>query len=231
VRRGPELKTNTDLIAHEKLSIALTKLEKSIPIISEEDHRSLIDPRPSHYWIIDPIDGTASFINGYSGYVVQVALIEDKQPVLAAIYAPSLRQMYLAKHKQGATMNGNPICISKNKRRRILIDNYPSPKDKVFHVYNELKCTGYLESGSISLKICRVADGSADIFFKGVSVRDWDIAAPHLILEEAGGVLTLPNGETYNYWGPYEKKGILATNSPVLADKFHHWFTEQEIVD
>jgi 3'-phosphoadenosine 5'-phosphosulfate (PAPS) 3'-phosphatase len=76
----------------------------------------------------------------------------------------------------------------------------------------------YVECGSIALKICRVADGTADLFVKDVVVRDWDLAPAHLVLLAAGGILTDFRGEAIVYRGGMEKYGLVATASQDLAD-------------
>ena len=67
------------------------------------------------------------------------------------------------------------------------------------------------------MKICRIADKSADLFAKTVTVRDWDIAAPELILKEAGGVLLTSDGDEFIYNHSYEKKGVIAASSEQLS--------------
>ena len=91
-----ELKTEADKYAHNLLVDALIKLEE-IPIISEEDPASHVSHRPDRYWIIDPIDGTRSLVDGFPGWVTQVALVVHGQAVSAVIYAPDLDLLYVAK--------------------------------------------------------------------------------------------------------------------------------------
>ena len=66
-------------------------------------------------------------------------------------------------------------------------DNYPKAKGIAAEIACDLDIQGYLESGSIGLKICRVAEGKAHLFVKDIELYDWDVAAPHLILRESGG--------------------------------------------
>ena len=87
------LKTNIDQISHEFIIEKLNLLSR-LPIISEEDPISISKPRPNKYWIIDPIDGTRSLVNGYQTYVCQVALIENAMPILYVVYEPALYNFY-----------------------------------------------------------------------------------------------------------------------------------------
>lgn len=222
---GAQLKTEADREAHQALSIALTEL-LDVPVLSEEDPESHEETRPAKYWLIDPIDGTASLAGGFDGFVTQAALMENGAPVLAAAYAPALDWMYAAEKGGGAFLNGERIQVSQDESRLILVDNYPEPRATAAEMMEKLSCTGYLESGSISLKILRVADGSADLFFKDVVVRDWDVGAPVLILEEAGGTFTTVDGHSYPFRGNLEKQGLIAARSPGLCRKTSAYLAE-----
>ncbi len=216
--QGAQLKTEADREAHYALSSALIAL-RELPVLSEEDPASHTDPRPDRYWLIDPIDGTASLAGGFDGFVTQAALMENGEPVLASVYAPALDRLYSSEKGGGAFCNGEPIHVSTDENRLILVDNYPEPRGTAIQMMVDLACTGYMESGSISLKICRVADGSADLFFKDIVVRDWDVGAPMLILQEAGGVFTMVDGKPYPFGGDLEKTGLIAARDPGLCQK------------
>jgi 3'(2'), 5'-bisphosphate nucleotidase len=212
-----QFKAHADLIANECLKNELKQIV-DIPIVSEEDISSQSTDRPAQYWLIDPIDGTASFSQGFSGFVCQAALIKDGQPWLASVYAPALRLLYLAELGKGSTVNSQLICVKPlNRRQLTLIDNYPEPRGVSERLFRDFQCANYIESGSIGLKICLVAQGKADIFVKDVFVRDWDVAAPHLVLLEAGGVLHQFGGQSFDYKGGYEKKGLIVTSTPALS--------------
>jgi len=213
---GAQLKTEADREAHQALSAALIGL-LDIPVLSEEDPASHAEWRPERYWLIDPIDGTASLAGGFSGFVTQAALMETGEPVLAAVYAPALDRMYSAEKGGGAFCNGERIHVFADENRLILVDNYPEPRGTAAEMMKKLSCTDYLESGSISLKICRVADGSADLFFKDIVVRDWDVGAPWLILTEAGGVFTTVDGQPYPFSGSLEKSGLIAARNSEIC--------------
>ncbi|MFC4313396.1 inositol monophosphatase family protein [Steroidobacter flavus] len=214
--QGTQFKAVADTIADECMRAGLLRIA-DIPVVSEEDLASQSLERPKRYWLIDPIDGTASFVHGFSGFVCQAALIEDGQAVLAAVHAPALENTYAAQRGKGATLNGRPITTRKADRDDvILVDNYPEPRGLAARVFRDLPCSKYLESGSIGLKICLVAQGAADLFAKDVPLRDWDVAAPQLILSEAGGVLRRFDGEAFVLAGPFEKLGLIAAASPAL---------------
>lgn len=216
---GTQYKAEADLIADAALRRELKEIA-DIEIVSEEDVKSQSRLRPHEYWLIDPIDGTASFVQGYAGFVCQVALMQDGRPQLAGVFAPALDKLFIAGRGKGATLNGESIRVrATNLSQLVLVDNYPEPRGLAEKLFQDLQCAEYLESGSIGLKICLVAEGVADIFVKDVTVRDWDIAAPHLILEEAGGFLTQHKGVSFNYVGDYERQGLVAVSSIELQKK------------
>ncbi|MEZ9645217.1 3'(2'),5'-bisphosphate nucleotidase CysQ [Vibrio sp. 10N.261.52.C2] len=223
---GTQFKAKADLMAHDFLVKELAKISSSIPVVSEEDESTLVGGRPSTYWLIDPIDGTASYIGGFSGYVSQVALMEHGQPILAAIYAPELGLLYSGKQGQGAKLNGEPLEQLTHRSSRILIDNYPEPRGFSHKAYEGLNCDKYIESGSLGLKLLRVADGTADVFVKDVIVRDWDLAPAELILREVGGVLTDIQGEWNKYEGSYEVEGIVCTRNHELHCEVFDWLKD-----
>jgi 3'(2'), 5'-bisphosphate nucleotidase len=215
-----QLKSEADLIAETLIMQGLRALAPSLPVVSEEDLSSHAVDRSARYWMVDPIDGTASFCGGYTGFVTQIALMEGARPVLGVVYGPALDLMYLAEQGGGASANGSKLTLDWLGGDVVLTDNYPEPRGIAKLLYEELPCASYLESGSIGLKICRVADGQADLFVKDVTVRDWDLAPGCLILQEARGVLVDLHGRGIDYGGCMEQSGgLIAAASQSLADR------------
>jgi len=103
----------------------------------------------------------------------------------------------------------------------IFIDNYPEPIPEIQLLMNKNPYSRYLECGSIGLKICRVAEGQANIFFKNVVLKDWDLVPPGLIIQEAGGSLldTQGNAKTFFQNKNYEHSGVIAVSDPKIARK------------
>lgn len=224
VWNGSQYKAKADQMAHNALSVRLRKACPTMDIVSEEDVDSYNRKRPERYWLIDPIDGTASFINGYHGFVTQIALMSRGRPVLSVVYAPLLDALYYAERGCGSFLNGERLHLSVTSDPKILIDNYPEPRGVAAVLYNDLHFMKYIECGSIALKICKVADGTADVFFKDVAVRDWDIAAPQLVLEEAGGVMKDNKGKVIIYDGDCEHSGIIAAVSDDACTRVISWY-------
>lgn len=224
---GSQFKAKADQVAHEMLSEGLRRIEPSIPIISEEDSSSHAERRPDRYWLIDPIDGTASFAEGYAGFVTQAALVIAHRPLMGVVYAPVMDILYHAERGKGAFLNNGRLLCAPKGRMETLIDNYPEPLGITFAAFNNLKFKRYVECGSISLKICRVADGTADIFFKDILVRTWDLAAPQVILEEAGGFLKDIQGCDIDYAASFEKAGVVAAGNEDSVMRLINWYAKR----
>lgn len=220
---GAQYKAEVDVMAHKYLCHELHRLMPDIPVLSEEEPETFKHERPVRYWLIDPIDGTASFVQGFDGFVTQIALIDNNVPMIAAVYAPVFEELFIAERGRGAYCNERQLLIHNSTVFRSIIDNYPEPQGICKRIYNDFAIDNYIESGSIALKICRIADKTADLFVKDVVVRDWDLAAPHLILEEAGGWITYLDGESLHYRGSVEHNGIIASSSKDKCEKIVKW--------
>lgn len=219
VWEGGQFKAAADRMAHTALRDRLARLDRSVPVLSEEDPDSLTGPRPRRYWLIDPIDGTASYAHGYPGYVTQAALMAEEQPVLAAVHAPEADVCYTAERGIGAWANGRPLprLAAVPPGSGVLIDNTAEPRGLARSAYRRFGYTRYRECGSIALKLCAVAEGSAHLFLKDVPVRDWDVAAPHLLLDQTGGALLRLDGSPFGYRGGFEHSGLIAASAPRTA--------------
>lgn len=213
------LKTNIDQIAHDFIIEKLNLLSR-LPVVSEEDPISISKPRPNKYWIIDPIDGTRSLVNGYQTYVCQIALIENAMPIMSVVYEPALNNFYHSIKGRGSYKNDQKLNSNPQKLPDSIIDNYPEPISSIKKLIKTTSISKYLECGSIALKMCRVADRSADLFLKKTRVFDWDIAPAALIVQEMGGVVKTLSGKQIIYEGNFKKDNLL-----VSANQSIHEYT------
>lgn len=211
-----DFKTQADARAHEFLFESLTKLYPGVPVLSEEAEWDGI--RPDSYWLIDPIDGTASWYEGFPGFATQAAFIEAGQVIYGIVCAPALGSVWDGLSGKGAWRNGIVMPKLKRSSRLLVCDNYPEPRRASKMVVENLPSTGYVESGSLGVKCCLIADGTADLFVKDVVTRDWDIAPAAPILAEVGAILSLPDGAQYEFYGAMEKpSGVLVARDAELA--------------
>ncbi len=196
--------TQADLISNQVINDSLIKLNKDIPILSEE---SLIDwsirKNWETYWLVDPLDGTKEFINENDEFTVNIALIEKHRPVLGVIYAPVYKVIYFS-FKNGGSYKLN---IEKDKKINNYFEHSIKLKTATKSINDSLKVicskshpndefekwiaknvTKYelIKKGS-SLKFCNIAEGTADLYPRFKPTSEWDIAAGHLIIIEAGG--------------------------------------------
>jgi len=201
-----DFKTEADRRAHDYINRGLSHLFPGVPIVSEED---LIhsDIRPEKYWLIDPIDGTASWYHGFDGFVSQAALIVNGRPIFGVIHSPRMNATWSAELGKGAFLNGALLSKLTTHNRMIFVDNTPRAHGVTKKLMDLLNTVDYLECGSMGLKAVLVADGTVDAFVKDVVVRDWDLAPVDVILGEVGGAISLLNGTPYMYSGGYEKVG------------------------
>jgi len=209
---GSQFKAAADVLAHDFLTAELGSA-LSLPIVSEEDEKNLHEQFVD-YVVIDPIDGTASFANGFNGWVTQAAVIQNKKVVSSAIFAPDLDEFYSAEKDQGCTFNGKVAPVPGSVGLESIIDNYPEPRGMTREIFSLLGLSQYIECGSIALKICRVATGEADLFIKNMWPRDWDLAAPLLVAQETGIYLRDWYGEKYDLGKPGRRHaGVIAVNN------------------
>lgn len=185
---GTQFKAAADIQSHQFWCRRLRLEFPTIPVVSEEDSGSFTLFESPEYWLIDPIDGTASYAEGYSGFVTQAALVREGQLIYSVVFAPALDLCYVAGRGFGATLNGTAMVNLHPDRFDVLIDNYPVPQGVARQAYAMLNFNEYIECGSIGLKLCKVAQGAADLFVKSVPVKPWDLAPAHLVLREVRGM-------------------------------------------
>lgn len=204
--------TEADIKANEIICNSLLELYPNIPILSEESKITEYEVRKSweYYWCIDPIDGTKEFIKKNGEFTVNIALIYKGIPVLGVVYAPVLKSMYWAIQGEGAFLNGQklPIHINKNKKKKLFVvasKSHLSPETQTFIEALDTKDIELLSIGS-SLKLCMVADGSADIYPRLAPTMEWDTAAADAIVRESGRMSYVFDTDTPLL---YNKKNLL----------------------
>ncbi len=210
-----------DIKANSLIKKILMQLDPGCAIISEEDD-TFLNNRPDEYWLVDPIDGTSSWLNGFDGFVTQLAYIKKNTPIYGAVYAPCLKKLWTACKGEGAYLNGKILNKSKCHNSIKLIDNYPEPRKIAETIYKYMQITDYIESGSLGLKACLVADGTADLFIKDVVIKDWDIAPAEVILRELNMPITDLFSKNIKYKNQFDNNGIIVARDTILFNKVLH---------
>jgi myo-inositol-1(or 4)-monophosphatase len=173
-------------------------------------------------WIIDPIDGTRSYLAGREDWCVCVALVEDARPVMAAVFAPSTDEFFLAIRGQGTTCNGVPVRATTGSVMDFSRVAGPKPLvERMVHPRQDI--TLYPRIGSLALRLCWIANGRLDAAFAGGQSRDWDLAAADLIVHEANGRMTELSGDPILYNRREVTHGLLVAAG---ADR-HAYIVEQ----
>ena len=214
--------TQADLASNKLITDTIKKITPNIPILSEEEFIEWdVRKEWKKYWLIDPLDGTKEFIKKNGEFTVNIALIENNRPTLGVIYAPVSNELYFAKKNFGSFKiltskqlntldNAKKISIKINKTNKVNIIGSRSHSNPILNKWVSKNFNDFqiLQKGS-SLKFCLFAEGFADIYPRFGPTSEWDIAAGHIILEEAGGKLkSIDNKEIlYN-----EKEDILNPN-------------------
>ena len=204
---GDPYKTSADRAAESWVVEYLSSIFPTDAFLAEEAFEQKQAPwtAPVAYWAVDALDGTASFVDGFDGFCVQAAYIVDGAPVLGVVHEPARRATYWALRGAGAYRQGPRGKAQKLKlkpiqtwpRHPVFIDS-TLPKGPAGSLFSQRSCR-FLECGSTGVKICRVAEGKAQVLAKPNRYKLWDIAPGHVILTEAGGRLALWDGSEVPY--------------------------------
>jgi len=177
--------TKADLIANEIIIKELGKIS-DYPIITEEIPVAYKKRKNwKKFWLVDPLDGTKDFIAKNGEFTINIALIEKNKPVLGVVYIPVCDEVYYAEIEKGAFKNGTRIFNSSNRKKLIATDsNFHSTQD-VQDFFRKFDIQNVIKYGS-SIKICKLAEGSIDVYPRLNGTKEWDTAASHIIANEAG---------------------------------------------
>jgi len=196
--------TNGDLEVDRILQKKIKKLTPNIPIVSEENSVSITNFNHNSFWLLDPIDGTKEYIAGKKEYTLNAALIINKKPVLGIIYAPRMGRLFFTYEKNKS------YEFFKNKKKRLnskinlkresirALSNSYKPSKTILNIYKKFKVKTFKKCSS-SLKFCLIAAGEYDIYAARSRAKEWDIAAGHIIAENAGATLRTFSGKIVNY--------------------------------
>ena len=185
-----------DLAVDALLKKRLGALAPNVGWLSEETADNPDRLSMSRQWLVDPIDGTRDYIRGRSGWCVSVALAEGSEIVFAAMYAPVTKQLWVAHKGEGTTCNGKRLYASTRQE----FSGARVPTDALPKVDRDLEMVH--KPNSIAMRMTMVACDRADLVATLRWGHEWDIAAAHLIAEEAGAVVTDATGGTIYYNKP-----------------------------
>ncbi len=207
--------TDADIAANTLIVKALHAMAPQIPIIAEEDD-VLGASGHETFWLVDPLDGTRSFVRGEPEFTVNIGLIHQQKPVLGVIFVPATGILYHGQVGKGAFReggHGQAVAIQVRKPADdglVVVKSRSHPSAKTTEFLDTIKVKEMIP-GSSSVKFCQVAEGSADIYPRFGRTMEWDTAAGHAILDAAGGRVTTADGQPFLYGKPgYENPHFIA---------------------
>lgn len=203
--------TEADLLADKIIVEALKETE--IPIISEESVSESYNTRKKYkeFWLIDPIDGTKQFIKKEKEFTVNIARIKNNKIAEGIVYAPALNCLYyglpgteavkIIYDRQVSTTHNLPY-ISTGSETVVLASksHLNSQTEKFLTELKSLMPAVIIKNIGSSVKLCKIAEGSADIHLRLRGINEWDIAAGHAVLKAAGGnIFNFSSGNEVTY--------------------------------
>lgn len=190
--------TEADLASHNTIVKGLESLTPDIPVLSEESSEMPWSERQqwSRYWLIDPLDGTKEFIKKNGEFTVNIALIDNGEPVWGVVDAPALEWTYYGGSaqqgswkEQGGQVHTIEVTELPEGRSGWRIVGSRSHQSEEFREFIERFDSPTIKSMGSSLKICLVAEGEADLYPRLGPTSEWDTGAAHAVLAGAGGKL------------------------------------------
>jgi len=225
--------------ADETANNILTKLLSSFgwPILSEETKDTPDRLKAPFVWIIDPIDGTRDFIEQTGEFCIMVGLSEYGRSTFGVVHFPATKTTYYggtelgAFFKQGDEEKPLSVSLVSTPEEATMVMSKSHSLPIYESIAEKLGIKNVARVGSNGLKCSLVASGTADIFYTITSkLGEWDMCAPHAIVEAAGGMVSGIDGTTltYNKEDPHIPQGVLVTNG-LLQDVLLDTFVEQDI--
>ena len=199
--------TQADMASERVIAAELRPLDPSIPYLSEESAPTSYETRREwrRFWLVDPLDGTKEFIKRTHEFTINIALIEDGEPVLGVIVAPAVGSVYYASKCQGAWKEHGEAQperlrsqLADASRPLRIVESVSHPSPELERFLESFQVADRLKIGS-SLKFCLLAEGAADLYPRLGPTMEWDVAAGDCIYRySAAGDRPHPSPLTYN---------------------------------
>ncbi|MDP1723452.1 MAG: 3'(2'),5'-bisphosphate nucleotidase CysQ [Alphaproteobacteria bacterium] len=204
--------TKADTEAHEIIVKGLSQLTPDVLIVSEEDtHQHYATSNTTLFWLVDPLDGTKEFINRNGEFTVNIALIENGNPILGVVCAPPLGICYAGIVGKGAFKLNldspeikTPIQVAlkeaiQNESILKVVGSRSHGDASIMESFlADYKKYEFVPAGS-SLKFCQIAEGIAHLYPRFGRTMEWDTAAGQAVLMAAGGKVNLVDGTPLLY--------------------------------
>ena len=202
------------------------------------DHSIIAEESGEHQgndytWIIDPLDGTTNYLHGYPQYAVSIALKHKGKTEVGVVYDPLRDELFTAEKGGGAMLNNRRIRVTKQTELSTALIGtgfpfkYPQHLDAYLSMFKTLtpKTAGIRRAGSAALDLAYLAAGRLDGFWE-IGLKEWDMAAGILLVQEAGGVVT-----DFSFNDNFVKSGNIITGNPKMHQAIYQaiepYVTEQ----
>lgn len=213
-----DLVTEADKESENLIIKSLKRQFKHHSILAEESGLEEAAKKSEYLWVIDPLDGTTNYTHQYPMVSISIALLHNKIPIVGVVYNPIHKELFMAVKGGGATLNGQPIAVSKTlKVNRSLLstgfayDRRETPDNNYTEFIRLTNISqGVRRGGSAALDLAYVAAGRLDGYWER-GLQAWDIAAGSLLVLEAGGQVSGYNREPLDIF----TGKILATNGVI----------------
>ena len=186
--------SNGDIEVNKILTKKISEITPNIVIVSEENTAHKNDKKLKNFWLIDPIDGTRDYINGRDEFTLNASLIIDRKPVIGILAVPAKKRIFYSYGMSNSyelidDQEVNLINKKKDFRKLRAVSYSDELKSDISKIHKKYKITLHQKMKS-SLKFCVIATGEFDLYVAEPRACEWDIAAGHAILEQAGGKIT-----------------------------------------
>lgn len=222
--------SEVDRQAEQEIIGTLRKAYPGHAILAEESGASGDD---EYQWIIDPLDGTTNYLHGFPQFAVSIALRHKGRLEQAVVYDPVQQELFTATRGSGAQLNDRRIRVSNRKRLEgsLLGTGFPFKSQQHLDAYLDMfralfpQTAGIRRAGAAALDLAYVAAGRLDGFWE-IGLKEWDMAAGILLIQEAGGL----SGD-FTGGHNYLQSGNLVTANPklfpVILKAIRPWLTDE----
>lgn len=219
--------TLADMDSHHFLVSALGR-HYPYPVISEENQGLVNLPPGTDFWLVDPLDGSQGFIEGSGDFCINIAFIQNGEPLLGVIYAPVYDELYSAEKGKGALLERGRLRFPlplQNPTHSVVVRSRHYDHE---HVDNFIKANTIDSQVVIgaAIKFAHLASGRATHYPRYRGSREWDTAAGHIILTESGGkMVDLITGNSPKYNKPdFQNNPFLACSHQTPVEKLQIFF-------
>ena len=218
VLKSPEQPvTRADLESDAILKKTLREARPDYGWLSEETADTPERLTREYVWLVDPIDGTRSFISGFKEFSISIGLAHNGEPVLGVVFNPATDELYSAVRGGGAFFGAVRMQVGGGRSRSVMAGSRSEIKSGDFEPFAAVFDIKGI--GSTAYKLCKVAEGQVDVFLSRGPRGEWDLCGGDVIVTEAGGHLTDLQGERLQYNRPNPQiTGVIAARGEVHVD-------------